>query len=279
MLDIGPGSGSQLPLMKRLIKGSKGMAAGRVKKIYGAEPCTFLHKQLQANIDSLGLSDEYTIVNAPAEKAVLLPALRDLGVFGAGATATGGAGDVMEGISAAKATISRRRTRASTAAAAAAAEAEGERIFDSIVCIRVLCSVPDPEKTIADLYSMLKPGGKMIILEHVKNPGGFGTPGGSLVARTMQILYHALGWSFFVGDCHMDRDTQLSLLKAPVLARALRRDLQSHNSKITGSKEVEDEEEGEEGEGGGDSWEEVDLTVDFDWGPLPYLSGVLVKRK
>jgi SAM-dependent methyltransferase len=253
VLDLGPGTGSQLPLMKPLVKG------GKVRKIYGAEPCTFLHQQLQTNVDDIGLTDEYTIVDAPADKTVLLPALRGLGVFGG-----------TNGISAdgeeAKGTPSRRRTRASAAAALAAAEAEGDAIFDTIVCIRVLCSVPNPEKTIADLYNMLKPGGKMIVLEHIRNRAGFGGQGkGSLAGRAMQILYHAFGWSFFLGDCHMDRDTQASLLNAPTLAKTLRGNSTSDGDEVDGDEE--------------DTWEVADLTIDFEWSPLPYVSGVLVKRK
>ena len=39
---------------------------------------------------------------------------------------------------------------------------------DTIVTLQVLCSVPDPEKLIRDLYGYLKPGGRWIMYEHVK---------------------------------------------------------------------------------------------------------------
>lgn len=116
-------------------------------------------------------------------------------------------------------------------------------VFDSIVCTRVLCSVPRPEETIGGLYGLLKPGGKMLVCEHVVNP--WTTRKGSMLARGFQVLYTLLGWSFFMGDCHMNRDTGKIL------------------------REVA------EGDGG---WESVDLDSHFEWSTLPYVSGVLVKR-
>ncbi|KAI4265111.1 MAG: hypothetical protein L6R35_007199 [Caloplaca aegaea] len=41
--------------------------------------------------------------------------------------------------------------------------------FDTALSIHVLCSVPDPKETAAALYRLLKPGGKMIVYEHVKS--------------------------------------------------------------------------------------------------------------
>ena len=41
--------------------------------------------------------------------------------------------------------------------------------FDTILSIQVLCCVPDAEKTVRDMYDLLKPGGQLIIYEHVKS--------------------------------------------------------------------------------------------------------------
>ena len=120
---------------------------------------------------------------------------------------------------------------------------DSEGVFDSIVCTRVLCSVPRPEETIGGLYRLLKPGGKMLVCEHVVNP--WTTRKGSKLARAIQGLYTILGWSFFMGDCHMNRDTG-KILKEAASA-----------------------------DGG---WESVDLESDFEWTTLPYVSGVLVKK-
>ncbi|KAM3469155.1 hypothetical protein MY8738_010164 [Beauveria namnaoensis] len=43
---------------------------------------------------------------------------------------------------------------------------------DCIVCIRCMCSIPEPEKNIALLYRLLKPGGRWYVFEHVKTARG-----------------------------------------------------------------------------------------------------------
>jgi SAM-dependent methyltransferase len=111
-------------------------------------------------------------------------------------------------------------------------------IFDTIVCIRVLCSVPNLEETIRDFHSLLKPGGELMVVEHIKNPW---TKNGSIVARGMQIVYHLLGWTFFLAGCEMNRDTPAVLRKAA-------------------------------------PWDAVELKTHFLWSALPYVSGTLTKK-
>lgn len=41
---------------------------------------------------------------------------------------------------------------------------------DAVLCTLVLCSVPDPVSAIADMKRVLKPGGKLIFIEHVAAP-------------------------------------------------------------------------------------------------------------
>jgi SAM-dependent methyltransferase len=102
---------------------------------------------------------------------------------------------------------------------------------DCIVCILCLCSIPDPEKNIKHLYSLLKPGGRWYAYEHVKvwrggpllslyqrklapticfypdydipNPNGFDLPG-----------FVNLVWPHFLGGCQLCRDTEKSLRAA-----------------------------------------------------------------
>lgn len=40
---------------------------------------------------------------------------------------------------------------------------------DTLLTVQVLCSVPQPEEVLRHLYPLLKPGGKMIVYEHIKS--------------------------------------------------------------------------------------------------------------
>lgn len=78
-------------------------------------------------------------------------------------------------------------------------------IFDTVVATLVFCSVPDPERGLAELARVLKPGGALIFIEHViaHHP----------VARwAMNVTNPA--WRLFAGGCNINRDT------APVIERA-----------------------------------------------------------
>lgn len=118
---------------------------------------------------------------------------------------------------------------------------EAREVFDTIVCVRVLCSVPDLRSTITDLYTFLKPGGKLLVCEHTANP--WRTRKGSVIARVMQSVYMLMGWSYFVGDCELTRDIEDELRR--------------------------------EGKG---RWESVDVERHFGKACLTYVSGVLVKK-
>jgi ubiquinone/menaquinone biosynthesis C-methylase UbiE len=48
-------------------------------------------------------------------------------------------------------------------------EFEGER-FDAVVCTLALCTIPDPEKAVAEVHRVLRPGGQFRALEHVRSP-------------------------------------------------------------------------------------------------------------
>ena len=41
--------------------------------------------------------------------------------------------------------------------------------IDTVLSVQVLCSVPDPSETLRRLYTLLKPGGQLIVYEHVKS--------------------------------------------------------------------------------------------------------------
>jgi len=45
---------------------------------------------------------------------------------------------------------------------------EGESV-DTVLSVQVLCGVPRPEVVVKELYRFLKPGGQMIVYEHVRS--------------------------------------------------------------------------------------------------------------
>lgn len=53
--------------------------------------------------------------------------------------------------------------------------------FDAVVGSFVFCSVPDPEKGLAEIHRVLKPGGQLVLLEHVLSERPW-------LARLMQML-------------------------------------------------------------------------------------------
>jgi SAM-dependent methyltransferase len=70
--------------------------------------------------------------------------------------------------------------------------------FDTAVYTLVLCTVPDAAAALAETARILKPGGKLLFVEHVraKDPGA---------ARWQDRLEGP--WRFFADGCHCNRDT------------------------------------------------------------------------
>lgn len=69
--------------------------------------------------------------------------------------------------------------------------------FDTVVATLVFCSIPNPDKAIDEVYRVLKPGGRFLLLEHVRK----NTP----IAGW--LLDHATPlWKHIAGGCHLNRD-------------------------------------------------------------------------
>ena len=47
-------------------------------------------------------------------------------------------------------------------------------LFDAAFATLVFCSIPKPERAFAELRRVIKPGGKIVLLEHVRPPGLLG---------------------------------------------------------------------------------------------------------
>jgi ubiquinone/menaquinone biosynthesis C-methylase UbiE len=83
-------------------------------------------------------------------------------------------------------------------------EAPAERLpfedssFDTAVFTLVLCTVPNPQAALAEATRILKPGGKLLFVEHVRaeNAG---------LARWQDRFEKP--WRFLADGCHCNRDT------------------------------------------------------------------------
>ncbi len=75
--------------------------------------------------------------------------------------------------------------------------------FDSAVASFLLCSVQNPRQALAELHRVLKPGGQLLLLEHVRSPG--------LTGRLLEILSWPL-YRLFEED--IARDTENHVRRA-----------------------------------------------------------------
>ncbi len=69
--------------------------------------------------------------------------------------------------------------------------------FDAVVVSLVLCSVSNPEESVAEIARVLKPGGECRFLEHVR--------AGGWQARIQERLTPC--WQHVAGGCRLDRPT------------------------------------------------------------------------
>ncbi len=80
-----------------------------------------------------------------------------------------------------------------------------DETFDSAVATLVFCSVKDPERGLSEIRRVLKPGGILLLIEHVRAKGAF--------ARQLQNIITPVT-KRVMGNCHWNRDTEFSVLNA-----------------------------------------------------------------
>jgi ubiquinone/menaquinone biosynthesis C-methylase UbiE len=114
-----------------------------------------------------------------------------------------------------------RRKLEESSRQAAAVEASAESLpfedssFDTAVFTLVLCTVPDPARALAEAARVLKPGGRLLFVEHVRSE----SPG---LARWQDRFEKP--WRFLADGCHCNRDTVATIEESPLNVDRVERD-------------------------------------------------------
>ena len=77
--------------------------------------------------------------------------------------------------------------------------------FDAVVSSLVMCSIDDPDTVLRQLFSLVRSGGELRFLEHVRSGG---------VRGRIQKVADATVWPRMMGNCHTHRDTEASIVGA-----------------------------------------------------------------
>ncbi|MGI8793498.1 MAG: class I SAM-dependent methyltransferase [Acidimicrobiales bacterium] len=100
-----------------------------------------------------------------------------------------------------------------------------DQSFDTVVCTLVLCTVPNLPAALERIGSLLRPGGQLLFIEHVKGVG----------ARAAIQRVATPVWRHLAAGCHLDRDTPKALRDAGFAVTDLERFQTSRLDPFTGS--------------------------------------------
>jgi len=105
--------------------------------------------------------------------------------------------------------VAAQRKARHTAIAVAAADAHwlpfADGAFDTVVATLVFCSLSQPEAGLTELRRVLRPGGRLLMLEHVRGQ----TPW----TRRLTDWLHPV-WFALQGECHLNRETAATVAAA-----------------------------------------------------------------
>lgn len=71
--------------------------------------------------------------------------------------------------------------------------------IDSAISTWNLCSIPNPEIALKEIFRVLKPSGKFIFIEHGRSDKNF-------IIKMQRLITPT--WKLFTGGCHMDREIE-----------------------------------------------------------------------
>lgn len=86
--------------------------------------------------------------------------------------------------------------------------------FDTAIFTLVLCTVPNPDTALAEAARVLRPGGRLLFLEHVRSED-------PSLARWQDRLEKP--WRFLGDGCHCNRDTVAAIGASPLIIEHVER--------------------------------------------------------
>jgi len=86
--------------------------------------------------------------------------------------------------------------------------------FDCVVYTMVLCTIPDPEAALVEVARVLRPGGRLLFLEHVRSED----PGFARLQDRWQRV-----WRFLADGCNCNRDSLAAIESSPLTLESVRR--------------------------------------------------------
>jgi ubiquinone/menaquinone biosynthesis C-methylase UbiE len=85
--------------------------------------------------------------------------------------------------------------------------------FDTVLATLVFCTIPDPGRAIVEVERVLAPGGRVLMLEHVRPPSPILGALADLLTPVQRVV---------AAGCHLNRATQALVARAGFRVEALR---------------------------------------------------------